>query len=201
MTSTHLLSSYPYRIILGSASPRRQQLLGDLGFTFTVEVPELDEGTWPRELKEHQIPLYLAEQKSAAFQRALADDELLITADTIVWHNGRVYNKPADEGEALKMLGSLSANIHYVYTGVCIRGKFGKRVFYSESKVFFAELTQDEKLYYVRNYRPYDKAGSYGVQDWLGYTGIERIEGSFYNIMGLPVRELYVELIRIAREK
>lgn len=191
----------PYRIVLGSGSPRRRQLLKELGFDFTVEVSEIDEGAWLPQLRGHEIPLYLAVKKSKAFARPLAPDELLITADTIVWHQGRVYNKPADEDEAIKMLSALSGSMHEVFTGVHLRTNKCERSFFSASRVHFKSLSANEINYYVANFRPFDKAGSYGIQDWLGYVGITRIEGSFYNIVGLPVHELYEVLESYAKAK
>lgn len=189
------LKQFKYRLILGSASPRRKQLLGDLGFAFHTQAIAADESDWPAELKAEEIALFLAEKKAGAFPRKLENDELLITADTIVWRDNKIYNKPAGYSEARQMLRSLSDGQHDVFTGVCLRSAEKEVTFYGASRVFFRKLDEDEIDYYLENYRPYDKAGAYGVQDWLGYVGIEKIEGSFYNVMGLPVRELYEALL------
>lgn len=195
MNRIERLQNYPYRIVLGSASPRRQQLLKELGFQFSVEVNQVDESGWPSQLQGQEIATYLAGHKSDSFARPLEKDELLITADTIVWHNGRIYNKPDGHAAAKSMLRELSGGMHEVFTGVCLRSQQKKQCFYAGSKVWFRELGDDEIEYYIARCRPFDKAGSYGIQDWLGYIGIDSIEGSFYNIMGLPVKELYENLI------
>ena len=181
-----------FNIILGSQSPRRKELLGGLDIEFTTKViPGLEE-TYPDTLQGEEIPVYLAKQKADAY--TLADNELLITADTIVWLDGRVYGKPADEAEAREMLRSLSGKTHDVITGVCVRTNQKNVSFASTTKVRFAELTEDEINHYVEKYRPMDKAGSYGVQEWIGYIGVEHIEGSYFNVMGLPIQKLYTVL-------
>lgn len=189
------MKEYPKKIILGSASPRRQELLKSLGFQFTVKPVNTDED-FPSNLKAQEIPLYLAEHKANGYPGKLAEDELLITADTIVWCEGKVFNKPSDFEEGKKMLMELSGKMHQVFTGVCLKSAGKQIAFYDESKVYFKKFLEEEVEYYLTFYKPYDKAGAYGVQDWLGYTGIEKIEGSFYNVMGLPVKKLYEELIR-----
>ena len=179
-------------IILGSQSPRRKELLAGLDLQFTTKViPGLEE-TYPDTLKGEEIPVYLAEQKADAY--TLADNDLLITADTIVWLNGKVYGKPTDEEEAKNMLRALSGKTHEVITGVCLRTNQKNLSFASTTKVTFAQLTEDEIEYYIRKYRPMDKAGSYGVQEWIGYIGVEHIEGSYFNVMGLPIQRLYTAL-------
>ena len=179
-------------IILGSQSPRRKELLAGLDLQFTTKViPGLEE-TYPDTLKGEEIPVYLAEQKADAY--TLADNELLITADTIVWLDGKVYGKPADEEEAKNMLRALSGRTHEVITGVCLRTNQKNISFASTTKVTFAQLTEDEIEYYIHKYRPMDKAGSYGVQEWIGYIGVEHIEGSYFNVMGLPIQQLYTAL-------
>lgn len=189
------MKDFPYRIILGSGSPRRQELLKSLGFTFEVKPINADE-SFPETLKAQDIPLYLAEKKANAYSTPVKDDEILITSDTIVWCEGQVLNKPADFEEGKKMLGMLSGRMHEVYTGVCLKNQKKEVVFYDLSRVYFKVLTNEEIEYYLVNFSPYDKAGGYGVQDWIGYVAIEKIEGSFYNVMGLPVKRLYEELIR-----
>lgn len=181
-----------YNIILGSQSPRRKELLAGLDIEFTTKViPGLEE-TYPDTLQGEEIPIYLAEQKADAY--TLEDNDLLITADTIVWLNGHVYGKPADEAEAREMLRSLSGKTHDVITGVCVRTNKKNVSFASTTKVRFAELTDAEIEHYVNKYRPMDKAGAYGIQEWIGYIGVEHIEGSYFNVMGLPIQRLYTVL-------
>lgn len=180
-----------YRIILASNSPRRRELLTGLDIDFEVKtIPGIDE-SFPDTLIKEEIPVYIAMQKASAYQNQLKEDTLLITADTIVWLEGVVYNKPENEREAKTMLGILSGKTHEVITGVCLTGLNKQQAFHVTSQVKFAELQDDEIDYYVKKYKPYDKAGAYGVQDWIGYIGAEEINGSFYNVMGLPVRVLY----------
>ena len=185
-----------YRIILASNSPRRKELLAGLGISFDVlTIPGIDE-SYPDTLVGGDIPVYLAKKKSEAYNDILRDNLLVITADTIVWHNGKVLGKPKDRRVAIEMLTELSGDSHIVYTGVCVRTKDKEVSFFTESEVFFDELTSSEIEYYVDNYKPYDKAGSYGIQEWIGYVGVKRIEGSYFNIMGLPIQRLYKELKR-----
>ena len=180
-----------YNIILASNSPRRKELLAGLDIPFEIKtLPDVDE-SFPEGLSNIEIPVYIAKAKADAYKQFLNEKNLLITADTIVWLNGKVYGKPADETEAIAMLEALSGKTHEVVTGVCLTS-FEKQIAFSAvSKVKFAELDADEINYYVKKYKPYDKAGSYGVQEWIGYIGVESLEGSFYNVMGLPVRLLY----------
>ena len=189
------LKEFPFQIILGSNSPRRQELLKSLGFTFLNKPINADE-SFPIDLLAEEIPLYLAEKKADAYPDDLKDNEILITADTIVWCEGKIYNKPANFVEGKKMLEALSGKMHEVFTGVCLKSGNKQTTFYDVSKVYFKKLKPEEIEYYLINFTPYDKAGGYGVQDWLGYIGIDKIEGSFYNVMGLPVKELYEELIK-----
>lgn len=191
-----IINDFPFQLILGSASPRRQELLKSLGFEFLNKPVKVDETNWPKDLEGHEIPLYLAELKADAYEEELKENDLLITADTIVWCEGKVFNKPENFADAKKMLQTLSGKMHEVFTGVCLKGANKQTTFYDVSKVYFKKLKDEEIEYYLTNYSPYDKAGSYGVQDWLGYIGIDKIEGSFYNIMGLPVKDLYEELIK-----
>jgi len=167
-----------------------------VGLQFTVQLSgEIDE-LYPPELQREEIPLYLARLKADAFLRAVAipDDTILVTADTIVWINNQVLGKPADRQEAIDMLKILSGNMHRVYTGVCMATNSKTHAFFDESKVYFRKLTIDEITFYVDRYQPYDKAGAYGIQEWIGYVGIEKIEGSHYNVMGLPIQKLYCKL-------
>jgi septum formation protein len=189
------IKEFPYQIILGSNSPRRQDLLKSLGFKFLNKPINADE-SFPNDLQAEEICLYLAEKKADAYAEDLQEDEILITADTIVWCEGKVFNKPANFVEGKKMLETLSGKMHEVFTGVCLKSGNKQTTFYDVSKVYFKKLKPEEIEYYLTNYNPYDKAGGYGVQDWLGYVGIDKIEGSFYNVMGLPVKELYEELVK-----
>lgn len=183
-----------YQIILASNSPRRKELLSGLGLDYEVRtLPGIDE-SYPDTLQGEEIPVYISSKKASAYLDALKDDELLITADTIVWLDGRVLGKPADEKEACQMLRDLSGKTHQVITGVTLATTTFQKSFASVSQVTFASLTEEEISYYVNHYHPMDKAGSYGVQEWIGFIGVERIEGSYFNVMGLPVQRLYREL-------
>lgn len=186
-----------YRIVLGSNSPRRRELLAGLDLDFEVEViPGIDE-SYPENLSSEEIGIHIARKKSEAYLDKMTDNELLITADTIVITYGEqieVIGKPADREAAINMLRSLSDHVHEVVTGVCLTTKEKSVSFAVSSAVSFAHLDEDEIIYYVDKYRPFDKAGSYGIQEWIGYVGVEAINGSFYNVMGLPVQKLYQEL-------
>lgn len=183
-----------YHIILASNSPRRRELLSGLGLDYEVRtLPGIDE-SYPETLQDEEIPVYISSKKASAYLDALKDNELLITADTIVWLDGQVLGKPADEEEACQMLRNLSGHTHQVITGVTLATTAFKKSFASVSQVTFATLTEEEIKYYVSHYHPMDKAGSYGVQEWIGFIGVERIEGSYFNVMGLPVQRLYREL-------
>jgi septum formation protein len=184
-----------YRIILASQSPRRSQLIKGLDIDFEILVREGIDELVPKGLDKFQIPLYLAEYKSEAYIDLLVGNNIVITADTIVWHNNKELGKPTDYDHAIEMLQKLSGSMHEVITGVCIRSKNQFVKFHSLSKVWFRKLSLEEINYYLSKYKPYDKAGSYGIQEWLGYAAIEKIDGSFYNVMGLPVQALYSELI------
>ncbi|WP_317898231.1 Maf family nucleotide pyrophosphatase [Aurantibacillus circumpalustris] len=190
-----LINNFPFQLILGSASPRRQELLKSLGFEFLIRPTHADE-TFPSDLKAQEIPIYLAEKKADAYEQELKEDEILITSDTIVWCEGKVFNKPATFVEGKKMLESLSGKMHEVFTAVCLKGANKQTTFFDVSKVYFKKLKTEEIEYYLTNFSPYDKAGGYGVQDWIGYIGIDKIDGSFYNVMGLPVKDLYEELMK-----
>ena len=184
-----------YRVILGSQSPRRKELLAGLDIEFETLVLTGEE-VFPEGLAGEEIPLFLARQKADAYNRMMDGRTLVITADTIVWLDGRMYGKPHTEEEAREMLRSLSSRTHQEITGVCVRSAGREETFAAPTRVTFARLTEEEIEYYVRKYRPMDKAGSYGVQEWIGYIGVERIEGSYYNVMGLPVQRLYGVLKR-----
>jgi len=182
-----------YRIILASKSPRRQFLLSEIGVDFETLVVETEE-SFPKHLKSYKIPLYLSRKKADAISLDLDEKTILITADTIVWINNSVINKPGNFNEAVKMLQTLSGNCHEVFTGVTIKSKSKQISFYAQSKVYFRKLKKKEIEYYVEHFKPYDKAGAYGIQEWIGYIGIKKIEGSFYNVMGLPITLLYSKL-------
>ncbi len=177
------------KILLGSKSPRRQELLRQLDIEFTVVSTDCDE-SYPASLRAEEIPLYIAKEKAAAYMPQLQADELLITADTIVWLDGEVLGKPKDEAEAGEMLRRLSGKTHQVYTGVCMT-TCSKQVSFTDcTDVTFRELKEDETEYYVSHYRPLDKAGAYGIQEWIGLRACTSIRGSYFNVMGLPVHRI-----------
>jgi len=182
-----------YEIILASKSPRRQELLRDLGINFSVQSMDTPED-FPDGLGMTEVPVYLAELKAEAFRPILKNNQLVITADTIVWLDGQVLNKPTDYADGFRMLKNLSGKKHQVLTGVCLLSTEKKVSFYASTDVWFKELSDEEIQFYLENYRPYDKAGAYGIQEWIGYIGIYHIEGSFFNVMGLPVQSLYEHL-------
>ena len=185
-----------YKLILASASPRRQQLMKDAGFTFEVWLKNVEE-KYPQELHWENVPEYLSKVKASAFREELKADEVLITADTVVCIHDRILGKPADRKEAISMLRELSGNRHLVVTGVSVTTRTEQLSFSSRTDVFFKHLSNEEIIFYVDTYKPFDKAGAYGIQEWIGYIGIERIEGSFYNVMGLPIQKLYETLRKL----
>jgi len=183
-----------YRILLASNSPRRKELLTGLGIDYEVKtLPDVDE-SFPAELKGEEIPVYIARKKAEAYREMLLADSLVITADTIVWLEGEMLGKPCDEADAAAMLRKLSGKTHQVITGVCLTTPDWQKSFSAISEVRFAFLTNDEIDFYVHRFRPLDKAGSYGVQEWIGFIGVESISGSYFNVMGLPIQRLYREL-------
>jgi septum formation protein len=185
-----------YDIILASASPRRQELLQQLGVDFKIHIRTVDE-QYPEGLDVDEIASFLSNHKADAFEADyFADNTLLIAADTIVCLEGKVLGKPAGQKEAIDYLQQLSGKMHRVITGVSMRGKDKRISFSVNTDVYFKNLSKQEIEYYVDNYKPFDKAGAYGIQEWIGMVGIEKIEGSFYNVMGLPVQRLYEELIK-----
>lgn len=185
-----------FKIILASGSPRRQELLHQLGIDYEVVLRTVTED-YPAGMGGEDIALLLSERKSAAFEDGFfTDSTLLITADTIVCLGEEVMGKPSDRADAINTLERLSGNMHRVITGVSIRTAARQLNFAVSTDVYFKELRTEEIIYYVDNYKPYDKAGAYGIQEWIGYIGIEKIEGSFYNVMGLPVLRLYEELLK-----
>ena len=185
-----------YKLILASASPRRQQLMKDAGFAFEVRLRDVEE-KYPREMDLEKVPEYLSKVKAEAFREELKEDEVLITADTVVCIHDRILGKPADREEAISMLQELSGNRHQVVTGVSVTTRTEQLSFSSRTDVFFKHLSNEEIIFYVDTYKPFDKAGAYGIQEWIGYIGIERIEGSFYNVMGLPIQKLYETLRKL----
>lgn len=186
-----------YKVILASGSPRRRELMAGLGVNYEVRIlPDVDE-SYPDTLQGEEIPLYIAKEKADAYIPMMQPDELIITADTIVWLDGKVLGKPRDREDALQMLRTMSGRIHKVFTGVCITTTDWQRSFTAQTEVRFATLSEDEIIYYVDNFKPMDKAGAYGVQEWIGFIGVENISGSYYNIMGLPVQKLYRELLKV----
>lgn len=180
-----------YRLILASQSPRRRQLLSDAGLEFTLaDRFECDE-TFPQDMPAEDVAEYLSRLKSDAYPEPLAEGDILLTADTVVIADNRVLGKPSDRAEAIEMISLLSGCDHEVITGCTLRTATRQRSFSVRSKVHFRALDREEIEYYVDCFRPFDKAGAYGIQEWIGYVGIEGIEGSFYNVMGLPVQRLY----------
>lgn len=180
-----------YNIILASKSPRRQELLRGMGVKFTILTKETPEN-FPAEMPLDKIPEFLSQQKSMAFdENELPENYLVITSDTVVIAENEILGKPEDRNDALRMLALLSGKSHYVVTGVTIRTAEKTKTFGVKTKVTFANLDAEEMAYYVDNYSPYDKAGAYGIQEWIGYVGITGLNGSFYNVMGLPTRRLY----------
>ena len=183
-----------YQVILASNSPRRKELLGGLGISFKVRTLQDIDESYPDTLRGEEIPIYISGKKAEAYRQTMADDELIITADTIVYDNNKVLGKPRNREEAIHMLRELSGHAHEVITGVSIVTKEKTVQFASTSKVFFAALTNEEIAYYVDAYQPFDKAGAYGIQEWIGFVGVTRIEGSYFNVMGLPIQRLYTVL-------
>ncbi len=182
-----------YNYILASKSPRRQALLKSLGMKFEVVSIEVDE-KYPGNLEKEEIPVFLAGLKSKPYLKCLKEKDLLITADTIVWLDGEVLGKPRSIREAVETLQKLSGREHQVISGVCLTSLNKQVSFYATSNVRFKRLSLSEIEYYVSEYKPFDKAGAYGIQEWIGYIGITHIDGSFYNIMGLPVQQLYSQI-------
>lgn len=183
-----------YRIILASNSPRRKELLGGLGIDYEVKVlPGIDE-SYPDSLKGEEIPVYIASEKAAAYRAVMQENDLIITADTIVYLDGEVLGKPRDAADAARMLHLLSGKTHQVITGVCITTQAFQKSFAAVTEVTFDTLSEEEIDYYVSKYAPMDKAGSYGIQEWIGFIGVTGMKGSYFNVMGLPVQHLYREL-------
>lgn len=183
-----------YHIILASNSPRRKQFLTDLGLTFTVQPANVNE-EYPAELMGKDIALFIAEQKASAFTE-VGENELVITCDTIVWLDHTAFGKPYDKAEAVEMLQQLSGKTHEVISAVCLKSTGKNHLFYDITQVTFNSLRPEDIAYYVEQYKPFDKAGAYGIQEWIGLIGIEKIEGSYTNVVGMPMEKLYNELMK-----
>jgi len=182
------------RLILASQSPRRQELLKGLDIRFTAAPHYHVDEVYPPDTPKDEVPVYLAKLKSEHYPLPLGNNEILLTADTLVWCKNEFLGKPKSSDDAARMLRLMSGSVHEVLTGVCLRSAYKTTTFLSSTLVYFRALTQEEISYYIAAYKPMDKAGAYGIQEWIGYAAIERIEGSYYNVMGLPVQQLYVEM-------
>ena len=183
-----------YHIMLASKSPRRRELLSSLRIPFNcISIGGISED-YPEDMVKSEVPLFLANKKADAYLSKMKDDDMVITADTVVILDDKIYGKPENHKEAIEMLGNLSGKVHKVVTGVCLLTKCRRTSFTSETEVKFANLTDEEISYYVDNFMPMDKAGAYGIQEWIGSVAVEWIKGSFYNVMGLPIHQLYQEL-------
>ena len=182
------------QIILASGSPRRRELLSAMDIPFTVDTGNTFDESWSSDTPHEKVPELMAEGKSFGFHRELADNEILVTSDTMVLCGTEILGKPKDRDDAIRMLKLLSSRGHQVITAVTLRDREKKKTFSVTSNVFFKELSDSEITYYLDTYKPYDKAGAYGIQEWIGYIGISRLEGSFYNVMGFPASRFYEEL-------
>lgn len=189
-----------YKITLASASPRRRELLKGLDIDFTVEVAKDEKEAYGESMPQEEVPEFLSRHKSESFHRNLEDNEILITADTLVFVKGEIIGKPKDRADAVRMLEMLSGDVHKVITGVYLRSNRKERSFSVCTEVSFKQLEKEEIDYYLDTYKPYDKAGAYGVQEWIGHIGITGINGSYYNVMGLPVQRLWEELRKFVSE-
>jgi septum formation protein len=185
-----------YRLILASNSPRRNELLGGLGLPYQVIVLKDVDESYPPDLQGSDVARCIALKKAEAYRNHMEPGDLVITADTVVCLGDEVFGKPTDRADAVRMLHALSGTSHFVHTGVCLTSSEHQVDFTVSTEVFFSELSDEEVAHYVDHYRPFDKAGAYGVQEWIGFVGVERIEGSYFNVMGLPVHRLYIELKR-----
>lgn len=185
--------NHPLSIVLASNSPRRKELLKMAGFEFVVKSKNVEENH-PEGMKQEEIPVHLAQKKAKALLSEIADNEIIIGADTIVLLNGKIYEKPIDTEDAINMLSALSGQMHEVITGVCIVSKQKEILFSETTKVYFNELKQEEIEFYVDHYKPFDKAGSYACQEWIGAVAIKKFEGDYFNVVGLPINRVYQEL-------
>ena len=183
-----------YKIVLSSNSPRRKELLAGLDIPFTVRVLDGIDESYPPSLTADEIPQFLAKAKANAYKLTMAADELVITADTVVVLGQEVLGKPADRDDAVRMLNELSGRTHQVITGVCLTTLEQQRLFAVTTDVTFKQFTDQEIQYYIDTYHPMDKAGAYGIQEWIGYIGVTALHGSYFNVMGLPVQRIYAEL-------
>ena len=188
-----------HNIILASGSPRRQQLFKDLGLDFEIRLKPVKE-EYPNRLTHFEISDYLAQLKAIPFKDELQPNDILITSDTIVWHNNKALGKPTDETDAFQILKSLSNATHEVITSVCFTTKTTSKTLYSVTKVSFKEFTNEEILYYIKTAKPFDKAGAYGIQEWIGQVGVTKLEGSYFNVMGLPTHLVYQTLNKLAEQ-
>ena len=184
-----------YQIILASGSPRRQRFFKELDIDFVIKVKSINE-IYPSNLKKSEITDYLSKLKASAFKN-ISENEIVITSDTIVWFNGKAIEKPRNKKEAFKMIRSFSNGMHTVFTSVTFTGKNFQKTINDSTKVWFNKLTDEEINYYIDTYQPFDKAGAYGIQEWLGYIGVNKIEGSFFNVMGLPTHKVYQTLLTV----
>ena len=189
-----MLEVCKYKLVLGSASPRRRELMRGAGLEFSVRLADIDESHFPNFEDRGEVPMYLSKQKAEALKSTLTADELLITADTVVIIDNDILGKPTNREQAIKMLKRLSGNKNRVVTGVTLMTLDRCENFYVSTDVFFRDLDDSEIEYYVDTYQPYDKAGAYGIQEWIGYIGISKIDGSFYNVMGLPIQSIFTKL-------
>ncbi len=187
-----------HNIILASGSPRRHHFFKEMGIDFTIKVKEIEE-IYPKHLKGAEITDYLSKLKATAFSD-LSNKDIVITSDTIVWQNNKAVGKPKDYEDAFQMLKSFSGQMHEVFTSVSFTGKTFQKTINDVTKVWFNPLTADEISYYLKTYQPYDKAGSYGIQEWIGYIGVCKIEGSYFNVMGLPTHLVYKTLLDIVKD-
>lgn len=184
-----------YTLILASGSPRRQQFFKDLDLDFEIRLKEIEE-IYPDSLKAEEITTFLAELKASAFENELKENEILVTSDTIVWHKNNALGKPKDYEDAFRILKSLSNDTHEVITSVCFKTTQKTTTFHEVTKVTFTTLSDESIRYYLENYKPYDKAGAYGIQEWIGFIGVSRIEGSYANVMGMPTDKVYEYLLK-----
>lgn len=191
MLKNHLKAKH---LILASGSPRRQELLKLLDIPFEIRLKPIDE-SYPKGLKHRQISDFLAQKKAEVFNRDLQNNDILITSDTIVWHNNKALGKPIDDEDAFRMLNQLSGQTHEVITSICLTSTAQQRLTNATTRVTFKSLSSQEIMHYIKNFNPLDKAGAYGIQEWIGQIGISKIEGSYYNVMGLPMDILYKSLL------
>lgn len=185
-----------YNVLLASDSPRRQQFLKEMGIDFSIQLKDIEE-VYPSHLKAQEITNYLAKLKANAFKASLQQNDLIITSDTLVWLDGKALGKPKDKNDAFEMLRLMAGKTHEVITSVCLMGSTFTKVFHETTRVSFKTLTANEINYYIDAFQPYDKAGSYGIQEWIGLIAIEKIEGSYANVVGLPTHRLYEELMQL----